>query len=490
MRTFVVLSFLLCSMLDAAAQPVGSAFTYQGELRDQSQPADGFYDMEFRIFAQESGGNAIAPEVTWNDLQVVGGVFTVNLDFGFSPFDGQALWLEIRVRRAGSTGFTILEPRQEMTASPYALQAVMVGVDAVDSAGIINNSVTASDIASDAVRAEEIAAGAVGSSEIAADAVGSSEIAPRSVDATAIALPLSLVAEVQANPDPAVGAALAVRNTADGLGVENAAPYGIVGQTSYSGGTQSPMYLPPAGVRGDAPDAGSTGVGVIGTSGDISGISFGFHGGLMGVGRTRGISGYSGTGLGIYATSTSSTGVWGNTSRSDQNYGLYTNDNLFASNATLNSSNAVVLNTGKTAVSPGEVVVFQGVEVGADGIPTATVGRSMGKAGVRPAGIVVSRFDPAALPSDRVHGEAAQGDVTPEGAAAPGEYLLIATQGPVLVKLSASYKGLAAGQAVGMDPETGMTKSMEDGSPGMTPLGTALQDLPPGQSGEIFVFIH
>ncbi len=50
------------------------------------------------------------------------GYFTVLLDFGSNAFSGQRRYLEVRVRPGSETGgFTILAPRQELTAAPYAL---------------------------------------------------------------------------------------------------------------------------------------------------------------------------------------------------------------------------------------------------------------------------------------------------------------------------------------------------------------------------------
>jgi len=57
----------------------------------------------------------------------VEGLFTVKLDFGSNIFTGETIFLEIGVRSAGSGSFTTLTPRQELTASPYALYAPNAG---------------------------------------------------------------------------------------------------------------------------------------------------------------------------------------------------------------------------------------------------------------------------------------------------------------------------------------------------------------------------
>ncbi len=60
-----------------------------------------------------------------NSLPVRQGLFTVRLDFGASPFRGEARWLQVAVDCGG--GSTTLSPRQELTPSPYALYAPSAG---------------------------------------------------------------------------------------------------------------------------------------------------------------------------------------------------------------------------------------------------------------------------------------------------------------------------------------------------------------------------
>jgi hypothetical protein len=122
---FATLFAALAFACPAFAQPLTTAFTYQGELTDGAAPANGTYDLRFALYDSESGGNQIGPLLCVDDLAITNGRFTVQLDFG-SVFDGQQRYLEIMVRAdAGwncdnSSGFTTLSPRMSLTAAPVA----------------------------------------------------------------------------------------------------------------------------------------------------------------------------------------------------------------------------------------------------------------------------------------------------------------------------------------------------------------------------------
>lgn len=70
---------------------------------------------------------------------------------------------------------------------PKSVTQDLVADGIIDTAQLVDDSVTAAKIAADAVGSSEIAADAVGSSEIAADAVGSLEIAALAVDTAELA---------------------------------------------------------------------------------------------------------------------------------------------------------------------------------------------------------------------------------------------------------------------------------------------------------------
>jgi hypothetical protein len=106
---------------------LGSAITYQGRLDQDGAPATGNFDLLFRLYDQASNGTQIGPDQILLSTPVAEGLFTVQLDFGAASYNGDARWLDIRVKPAGDPTYTVLTPRQPVTASPYALRAISGG---------------------------------------------------------------------------------------------------------------------------------------------------------------------------------------------------------------------------------------------------------------------------------------------------------------------------------------------------------------------------
>jgi hypothetical protein len=107
-----------------ADEPLGPAFTYQGHLQRSGVPVNGICDLELTLYDAPAGGFALGTQLV-ESLAVHSGRFTalLNEQQQFAgAFRGSRRWLEIAVRcPAGSGGFTLLEPRQELTAAPHAL---------------------------------------------------------------------------------------------------------------------------------------------------------------------------------------------------------------------------------------------------------------------------------------------------------------------------------------------------------------------------------
>ena len=120
-KQLIVLAWM-ASVVLASAQP--TAFTYQGRLTDNSQPANGSYDFHFYLRDAGSNGNPVGTTNTIAPVAVSNGLFTVTLDFGSGIFTGPDRWLEIGVRTNGSlAAYSILIPRQQITSAPYAFSA-------------------------------------------------------------------------------------------------------------------------------------------------------------------------------------------------------------------------------------------------------------------------------------------------------------------------------------------------------------------------------
>ena len=110
----------------ALAVPLGTAFTYQGQLSESGQPATGLYDLELCLFDTPDTGITVPITVCdiKDDVPVENGLFTLALDYGDGIFIGEERWLELRVRPGDSTdAYTTLAPRQLIRATPEALHA-------------------------------------------------------------------------------------------------------------------------------------------------------------------------------------------------------------------------------------------------------------------------------------------------------------------------------------------------------------------------------
>jgi hypothetical protein len=114
----VVLSFVFA--LVALGEPVTTSWTYQGQLRRSGAAYNGTCNFQFSLWDAASAGTQQNSTLSINSVNVVNGLFTVILDFE-DWFTGHARWLGTSVQCSGDGGFTPLDPRQPITAAPYAL---------------------------------------------------------------------------------------------------------------------------------------------------------------------------------------------------------------------------------------------------------------------------------------------------------------------------------------------------------------------------------
>jgi hypothetical protein len=109
-----------------ASQPF-PAFTYQGRLTDGGNAADGDYDFRFSLYTARVGGSQIGTPFERNELGVSNGLFTALLNFD-SALLTEPLWIEVAVRPSNSGDpYTVLAPRQPLTAAPLAINALNSG---------------------------------------------------------------------------------------------------------------------------------------------------------------------------------------------------------------------------------------------------------------------------------------------------------------------------------------------------------------------------
>ncbi len=114
----------------AIADPLGTGFTYQGLLKDNGNPANGSYNVDFALWDALSGGSQVGSTIQFINLPITGGLFAIELDFGSSVYDGSQRWLEVTVNG------NVLTPRQSLSGSPYSIQTRGVFVDDAGNVGI------------------------------------------------------------------------------------------------------------------------------------------------------------------------------------------------------------------------------------------------------------------------------------------------------------------------------------------------------------------
>jgi hypothetical protein len=313
-RSALALTLVLCPATLLRAQPLGSAFTYQGRLVENGTPATGAYDFQLRLFDAPAGGAQVGATLARDDVPVGDGLFTVSLDFGAGAFTGNARWLEMAVRPGASTGaYTTLPARQELTPAPNALfgaTAPWAGVTGKpagfaddidnDSGGDITGVTTGA--------ASGLTGGAAsGTANLAVSFAGSGAAATVSrSDHQHLGQTWSAVV----NPGLAITSA-AANGTVLSAAATNVGglTYGIRGSSTSSNGV---------GLFGEVTSSSGPTYAVLGHTHSSAGT--GVHGIAIGTtGNTYGVQGWSGStnGRGVFghalATSGSSHGVFGQT---------------------------------------------------------------------------------------------------------------------------------------------------------------------------------
>ena len=148
--SLAAMSWALLLGLSNPALALSNSFSYQGSLMDSGQAANGSYDLQFEL--QTQAGAAVGSPVLLEDVAVIQGVFTVDLDFGAAVTSGD-FQLQIGIRPGSSTGsYTLLSPATRIAPTPQAqiagmaVEAVSVSPNSISSTSIADGSVGAVDV--------------------------------------------------------------------------------------------------------------------------------------------------------------------------------------------------------------------------------------------------------------------------------------------------------------------------------------------------------
>lgn len=525
------------------AAPAGQ-FPYQGKLILNGTPYNGNIDITFGLYSVEVGGTAWYSET--QNVAVTDGLFNVMigavnpLTFEAEKF-GHQQWLGIWPAGAASE----LTPRSALGVAPYAMglipgtsvydynplatsynrsfyvwaqnhpaiyggSGVAEGVWGVSSytgtrgIGVVGwhsaNTGTEPGVYGASNSAAASATGVVG--HIVPTAPGGYSTAVRGINEGVSGLGIGVWGSQNGSGWGVYG------NTPSGLGVYGWSDRG----TGVYGGTITGTAVYGVYWSSDGTNAAvmgeswSTTNGALGTAGHIAsstpgldsaavdGTNEGTAGAGIGVRAWHRGDGWGVSGVAIGAAG--GLGVRGYTGDAGGNYGLYTPQNLYSANYNLlGSIRQVVQNAGSEPLEAGDVVVFSGMGAPlANGNQVIQVAKADTANSTAVAGVVLSRYNAAAVVA--VDGpnqsDSFQGSFTLDGAAAPGDYLLIVVQGPALVKVSGAVNagdllgsaGLAgyAARAAELD-----INGVRTSVPG-TVLGKALESVENGEK-TIYVFV-
>src|ERR1035438_5048403 len=98
----------------------GTAFTYQGRLFDNTNPANGNYALKFTVYPDATTGMPALAGTNLAPVSVSNGLFTVVLDFGPGLFTGPPRWLQVdSATNSVSPNYIPMTPRQQLTPAPY-----------------------------------------------------------------------------------------------------------------------------------------------------------------------------------------------------------------------------------------------------------------------------------------------------------------------------------------------------------------------------------
>ncbi len=132
---------VLAGAAGAADAQLISTHTYQGRLETMGEPALGVHQVRLRVYDMVSGGTLLATEIREKNFGTNdNGLFTFDdLAFGNIFGDGGDRWIEVSARQGAGGSWTVLGPRQPVTAAPTASVAGRLALPYSDTAGFLED---------------------------------------------------------------------------------------------------------------------------------------------------------------------------------------------------------------------------------------------------------------------------------------------------------------------------------------------------------------
>jgi len=425
---------------------IGSAFTYQGRLDVSGTPADGPYDLQFRLMDAASGGTQIGSTYSVNDAPVSDGVFTVELDFGPDAFRGGARWLEISVRPGAGGVYTLLSPRQKLNPAPLA-QAIPY--------------------------------------------VYASETVPFVGIGRSNRLTLTETFGVQSPAGPSTYGGMYINTEDDGgWPFYGFATGGTYRAWTYWDGNTDEWHLYAGGQRLTVPRGG--GLEIANTT-ETDGLRVNLtadDGAQLGNG-----SDYPNYGIYIPSPGVPNICLLIYTADANGNYALYTSDNIEAGTVTATARRVVARVGGTSALQPGDVVVAGGVDTPlAGGHDRLAVVQRAGRDESGVIGVVASRLEWQTAPGKEAENERILMPVA--GPARAGDYVALVTEGVADVRVQRGA-AIAKGARLTATGGEGGVRALRTGSldgmsvsEGAPVVGVALADGSGPGTVPVFVNVH
>lgn len=264
-RTLSGIFIILSIVLAAFGVQQGTSFTYQGQLRRSGAAYTGACNFQFTLWNAVSAGSQQGGTVAINSVNVVNGLFTVELDFG-DQFKGDARWLATSVQCSGDGGFTQLDPRQSLTAAPYALSlrpgAQILGGAAL--AATLRASNTGGGWGLEGVGSPGVFGNSTGGSGVSGQSVGINSAGVFGFNTTGYAI-------WGRNTD--TGSAIYGENTGTGYAGKFAGPVDVAGPlTATNSSTSAVLGTGFIGVEGKSNSTGNGGYGVYASTTNGAGV--------------------------------------------------------------------------------------------------------------------------------------------------------------------------------------------------------------------------